>query len=81
MVTFCRGISVGSPVARKFCWCVLLREMWTFPSAAIQPTTVQEQLVDELIFYGVYIAGLSLMHWHNFGNYRLLFLQAFELKC
>ena len=27
------------PIARKLCWGVLLKEMWTFHYGAIQPTT------------------------------------------
>ena len=41
------------PLARKSCWGVLLKEMWTFSYGVIQPTTDSQGAVDELIFYDV----------------------------
>ena len=45
------------PVARKFYWGVLLKEMWTF-SYCSHSANHSPGVVDELIFYGVCIAHI-----------------------
>ena len=45
------------PIARKFYWRVLLKEMWTF-SYCSHSANHSPGAVDELMFYGVYIAHI-----------------------
>ena len=66
----CLFYTNSRPVARKFCWGFSWRKSRPFPTAAIQPTTAQEQLMS---LYFMVCAGLvnpSIDHVYSWNIHK-----------